>query len=45
VKRRRLSSTPISMGQLEGMQEEPVGPQLLVVDDLVDIGDDIKEGL
>jgi hypothetical protein len=27
------------------MNEEPVGPLRLVVDDLVDIGDDIKEGV
>ena len=27
------------------MNEEPVGPLRLVVDDLVDIGDDIKKGI
>ena len=27
------------------MNEDPVGPLRLVVDDLVDIGDDIKKGV
>ena len=27
------------------MNEEPVGPLRLVVDDLIDIGDDIKKGV
>jgi hypothetical protein len=30
---------------LERIEEQPVGPKNLVVDDLIDIGDDIKEGV
>ena len=30
---------------LDRMNEDPVGPLRLVVDDLVDIGDDIKKGV
>jgi hypothetical protein len=30
---------------LERKEEQPVGPKHFVVDDLIDIGDDIKEGV